>query len=99
MLDALRHSRASVLAPVSVPGAPVVVPTMEAPPVSTPPVVTEPPVELPRAVADAVAMYAFGDPVEAAANYQRAVTLTKAGRPAADIVREIRMGASVEAFI
>lgn len=56
-------------------------------------------VVLPRIVTDSIASYSFGDPLEAAANYQLAVTLHKAGKKPADIVREIRTGANPEAFV
>lgn len=94
MLDALRGSQASAVVPAAV--APVV----EAPLTpKTPPVTAPPAVDIPRAVSDAIAMYAFGDPVEEAANYTRAVALLKAGRKPADIVREIRQGANPETFV
>lgn len=101
MLDALRQTRASVASPVVVEEAPLEAQRTPNPPAagSTPALGATPAVELPRMVADAVAMYAFGDPIEAAANYQRAVALHKAGRKPADIVREIRQGANPEAFI
>lgn len=98
LLDALRDTRASVASPVvpeSVAVDPVDVPEAN---FGNPPV-TEPAVLLPRMVTDAIAMYAFGDPLEAAANYQRAVALHEAGKRPADIVREIRQGANPEAFI
>ena len=59
----------------------------------------EPAVDIPEAVTHAIARYAFGDPVEAAANYQRAVALIKAGRKPSEIITEIRQGANPEAFI
>lgn len=59
----------------------------------------EPAVEIPEGVTHAIAHYAFGDPVEAAANYQRAVALIKAGRKPSEIITEIRQGANPEAFI
>lgn len=63
------------------------------------PAPTEPAVELPRVVADAIDAFAFGDPLESAANYHRAIALHKAGRKPDEIVREIRMGAPLEAFV
>lgn len=98
MLDALRETRAAVVSPV-VPTA-VDVPAADVPEANfgNPPV-SAPAVELPRAVADAVALYAFGDPVEAAANHARAVALLEAGRRPADIVRELRQGANPETFV
>lgn len=115
MLDALRQTRASVASPVvpenaGVAGSlPALAPSQPSDAQRgsvdatasevTPLIVSEGAPELPRMVTDAVAMYAFGDPIEAAANYSRAVALHKAGRPAAEIVREIRQGANPEAFI
>lgn len=101
MLAALRETRAAVALPAPVPfggEAPLEAQRTPNPPAggSTPPA---PAVELPRAVADAVALYAFGDPVEAAANHARAVALLEAGRRPADIVRELRQGANPETFV
>ena len=96
MLDAVRQTQASAAVPA------VVAPVVEAPPTPKPPTVTAPPavdVEIPRAVSDAIAMYAFGDPLEEAANYTRAISLLKAGKPAAEVIRDIRMGGNAEAFV
>lgn len=105
MLDALRQTRASVASPV----VPVVTEGQAgAPSASGGPIVQSDAVgratadrapDIPRMVADAIAMYAFGDPVEEAANYHRAVALLKAGKSAADVVREIRQGANPETFV
>lgn len=91
MLDALRESRASAAVGT------LLAPSVEAPPVSKPPAV--PDVALPRAVEDAIALYAFGDPVEQAANYHRAIALQQAGKSAAEIVRDLRQGANPETFV
>lgn len=101
MVDAVRRAQAPLPSPVgTVEEAPLEAQRTPNPPAAgSTPALGADVVDLPRMVQDAIAMYAFGDPVEAAANYARAVALHQAGKPAADIVREIRQGGAVELFV
>lgn len=95
MLDALRSQRASVVsAPAAPSGVAVVVPA----PASALAAPREVPAPLPESVAAACERFGFGERDDIAANYRRAAELHALGADPADIIREIRQGADLQAL-